>query len=272
MNGTPVLSDRELKTIVALVYQQSGITLHEGKRELVAARLGKRLRHLGMASYEAYLGHLAQDRSGGELTSLLDAIATNHTSFFREAQHFDFLRQRVLPEAVATAGTRGLEVWCAASSTGEEPVTIAITLRDAGVTPFRMLASDISTKALTAAKKAVYRVDRLEGVSQEHRRAYFERGLGEQQGLARVSAELRRLIEYRRLNLVAMDRLDRRFDIIFCRNVMIYFDQAVQQRVVSMLERYLLPGGHLFISHSESLNGVKHGLTGVAPAVFRRPA
>jgi chemotaxis protein methyltransferase CheR len=267
---TATLSDRELRAIVALVYEKSGITLHEGKRELVAARLQKRLRQLTLSSYQEYLARLSDDRSGEELTVLLDSIATNHTSFFREPQHFAFLRDQVVPAFGAKARSTGLDVWCAASSSGEEPVTIAVTLLEAGIGRFQLLASDLSTKVLATARPGIYSIERVQGVPPALLRKYFERGLGEQAGLARVATEVRRHIEYRALNLVAMARLDRVFEVIFCRNVMIYFDKAVQQRVVSMLEQHLAPGGYLFISHSESLNGITHGLQWVAPAVYRR--
>ena len=267
---TATLTDRELHAIVAIVYEKSGITLHDGKRELVAARLQKRLRQLNLSSYKDYLKRLGEDRSGEELTLLLDAIATNHTSFFREPQHFDFLRDRVVPALGAKARSIGLDGWCAASSSGEEPVTIAMTLLEAGVERFRLLASDLSTKVLAMARQGTYKLERVQDVPLPLLRRYFERGLGAQQGLARVVPDIRRRIEYQALNLIAMDRLDRAFDFIFCRNVMIYFDKLVQQRVVSMLESHLAPGGYLFISHSESLNGIAHGLRLVAPAVYRR--
>ncbi len=270
--ATPAqLGDRELRSIIALVYDKSGITLDTGKRALVATRLQKRLRQLRLASYRDYLLHLEADESGEELTLLLDAIATNHTSFFREPQHFDLLRDRVVPAVRAKSAHASLSGWCAASSTGEEPVTIAITLLEAGVTHFSLLASDISTKALATARAAVYPLDRVKSIPPVLLRKYFERGLGAQEGLARVAPDVRQHIEYRALNLIAMARLPRQFDFIFCRNVMIYFDKLVQQRVVSMLEQQLAPGGYLFIAHSESLNGIRHGLQWVAPAAYRRP-
>jgi chemotaxis protein methyltransferase CheR len=270
LTDTPALSDRDLRAIVALVYEKSGISLHDGKRELVAARLQKRLRQLGMSSYQDYLQRLDQDPSGQELTNLLDAIATNHTSFFREPQHFAFLRERIVPALMQKAQTLGVEGWSAACSSGEEPFTIAMTLLDAGLDRFRLLASDLSTKALTTARGGTYRLERVQAVPPALLRKYFERGLGQQEGLARVGVDVRRFVEFRALNLIALDRLDRTFDFIFCRNVMIYFDRAVQQRVVAMLERHLVPGGHLFVSHSESLNGLKHGLRWAAPAVYQR--
>jgi chemotaxis protein methyltransferase CheR len=133
----------------------------------------------------------------------------------------------------------------------------------------RLLSSDLSTKALAVARQGTYTIERVQAIPPALLRKYFQRGLGQQLGLARVVPEVRRLIEYRTLNLIAIGRLDRVFDFIFCRNVMIYFDQAVQQRVVSMLERHLAPGGHLFISHSESLSSIAHKMRWVAPAVYR---
>lgn len=269
LTGTAVLSTRELRAIIELVYDASGISLHDGKRDLVAARLQHRLRQLELPSYGAYIERVRADTSGSELTRLLDAIATNHTSFFREPQHFAFLRDQFVPGLRDEQGAT-VEGWCAAASTGEEPATIAITLLDAGLPRFRLLASDLSTKALDVARRATYKIDRVRDIAPAMLRRYFERGLGAQEGLARLTPDVRRHIEYRAINLVAMEPLDRQFHFIFCRNVMIYFDRIVQQRVVSMLERQLLPGGYLFISHAESLNGIAHDLQWVEPAVFRR--
>jgi len=268
--GEARLSDAELSRIVRLVYERSGITLHSGKRALVLARLQKRLRSGGFTSFRDYLAHVEADTSGAEITSLLDAIATNHTSFFREPQHFDFLRSTIVP----TLAQAPIRIWSAACSSGEEPVTIAISLLDAlGANPqsrIRILASDLSTKALAIANAGVYKMERVAGIPLDVLRRHFERGLGAQSGQARVAAHVRRLIEYRQLNFLDTSDLGERFDVIFCRNVMIYFDRDVQQRVVSLLERHLVAGGYLFISHSESLNGTSHGLRWVAPAIYRK--
>jgi chemotaxis protein methyltransferase CheR len=264
------LGDREMRSITALVYRQSGITLHDGKRELVAARLQKRLRHHGFSTYSQYLKYLEADATGDELVALLDAIATNHTSFFREPQHFQFLCDRVLPELAPRAGASGLAGWSAACSTGEEPYTIAMALIDHGVDRFQLFASDISTKALATARSAVYRLESVHRLPQAVLKRHFERGMGQQQGLARVAPHVRNRVEFARLNLIEIGHLQRQFEFIFCRNVMIYFDRDVRQRVVSMLERHLAPGGYLFVSHSESLNGVTHRLQWVAPATYRR--
>jgi chemotaxis protein methyltransferase CheR len=269
--GEARLSDADLSRLVRLIYERSGISLHSGKRALVLARLQKRLRAGGFASFTTYLQHVERDQSGAEMTSLLDAIATNHTSFFREPQHFEFLKTTVLP---SFADGKPLRVWSAACSSGEEPVTIAITVLDAlhNVAPpsVRLLATDLSTKALAIASAGVYRMERVANIPMEVLRRHFQKGMGEHTGTARVARHVRMLIEYRQLNFLELTDLHERFDVIFCRNVMIYFDREMQRRVVSLLERHLAPDGYLFISHSESLNGTAHGLRWVAPAVYQR--
>ena len=267
------LSDRELARVVRLVYDRSGITLHDGKRPLVMARLQKRLRGHGLTSFTAYLDLVERDKSGDELVALLDAIATNHTYFFRETQHFGLLGARVVPEWLAARPARPLRIWSAACSSGEEPYTIAMTLADLPAPiDFGILASDMSTKVLATARSGVYKLSSVQSLPRELLRRHFERGTGAQEGLARVSAEIRRRVTFRNLNLLEIADVGERFDVIFCRNVMIYFDKNVQQRVVSMLERHLTPTGYLFISHSESLNGLTHSLRWVAPAVYARHA
>jgi chemotaxis protein methyltransferase CheR len=269
--GEVRLSDADLSRIVRLVYERSGITLHSGKRALVLARLQKRLRTGGFATFSQYLEHVERDHTGAEITALLDAIATNHTSFFREPQHFEFLKTTVV---AALGPSQRLRVWSAACSSGEEPVTIAITLLDAldqqDKGRLRLLATDLSTKALAIASAGVYKMERVANIPLDTLRRHFQRGLGAQEGTARVAPHIRKLIEYRQLNFLEATDLNERFDVIFCRNVMIYFDKDVQQKVVSLLERHLAPGGYLFISHSESLNGTTHGLRWVAPAVYQR--
>jgi len=269
----PGLSDKELKAVTRLVYEKSGITLHSGKRALVLARLQKRVVQGGFGSFENYLRHVQADASGDELTALLDAIATNHTSFFREMQHFDFLRATVLPPLMARAGTPILG-WSAACSSGEEPYTLAMTclqvLGEQAPQRVRLLASDLSTKVLRVARAGVYSADRVANLPFETLRKFFEKGLGVHQGTVRVAPLVRRMIDFQQINLLDVPASGAAYDFIFCRNVMIYFDAQVQQRVVQGLERRLAPGGYLFISHSESLNGTTHGLTWVAPAIYRK--
>jgi chemotaxis protein methyltransferase CheR len=266
------LSRRDLESIMRLVYEKSGIALHEGKRALVTARLQKRLRHGGFRTFRDYVRYVQADTSGNEVVALLDAIATNHTAFFREPQHFDILREKVFP-AFEDRGADATLGWCAACSTGEEAYTIAIAAHerygDDAPLRVRLMATDLSTKALAVAKSGIYRAERIAELPRHLVTKYFERGTGAHRGFVQVSPMLRRLIYFRRHNLLEPAPTGR-FDFIFCRNVMIYFDQVTQQHVIDELERHLAPGGYLFTSHSESLSRLRHGMKWVGPAVHRR--
>jgi chemotaxis protein methyltransferase CheR len=268
-----VLGEPELQRLSRLLYEASGITLHDGKGPLVIARLQKRLKEQGYRSFAEYLDAVERDRTGAALTELVDAMATNHTSFFREPQHFAYLQSSILPQVRARRVPVPLRVWSMPCSTGEEPYSLAISLLDAGLPAgFTILASDLSTKALRRAREGVYRQQTVAGLPKAVLRRHFERGMGAEDGLVRVSVALRRQVAFRRLNLIDLVDLGHRFDVIFCRNVLIYFDQAAQQRSIAALERHLAPGGYLFISHSESLNAVRHSLRWVAAGVYRASA
>ena len=271
---SPEVSDRDLAVIVRMVYEKSGITLHAGKRALVSARLQKRLRYRGLANFRDYVKLLQDDATGEELTAMLDAITTNHTSFFREPQHFEFLAKTVLPPLRDASGVTPILGWSAACSTGEEPYTIALiaaeVFGEAAVRRVRLLASDLSTRALARASSGIYRADRTADMPRHLVLRYFQKPVGAPAGPLQVAAPIRQLIEFRRLNLLNPAPPGPPFDFIFCRNAMIYFDRAAQQRVIDTLESRLARGGYLFVSHSESLNGLRHGLTWVAPAVYRR--
>jgi chemotaxis protein methyltransferase CheR len=270
--SVPELSDRDLSTIARLVYAKSGINLHQGKRALVAARLQKRLRRGGFRTFRQYIRYVQSDESGDELTAMLDAIATNHTAFFREPRHFEFLASTVLPPLVARGGS--IRGWSAGCATGEEPYTIAMILLERlgpqGCRQVRLLASDLSTKALAAAAAGVFKIGRLEDVPHEFSRKYFVRERHLADGQVRVAAPVRTLVEFRQVNLLQPEDTISPQDFIFCRNVMIYFDRDVQQRVIDGLERKLAPGGYLFVSHSESLSSVTHRLKWVAPSIYQR--
>jgi len=266
------LKPEEFDAIRRLAYEKVGLDLRKGKEELVAARLGKRMRAAGFESFSDYYRHVVEDRTGDALIGMIDALATNHTSFLREAAHFEFLKQAVLP---GLAGRPRIELWSAACSTGEEPYTLAFTLCDQwGADAFRrvrILATDISTKALAAAKNAVYQAERFSSVPPLWLRQFFLRGEGRWQGWYRVKAEVRSQVEFARLNLVEAFPQQNLFPVIFCRNVMIYFDKPTQEAVVKRLSACLEPGGYLFIGHAESLTGVRHDLDYVKPAVYRKP-
>ena len=266
------LKPHEFEAIRRLAYDKFGLDLRHGKEELVAARLGKRMREGGFDSFEQYYRHVVGDRSGEALIGMIDALATNHTSFLREAAHFEFLRQKVLP------GLRErprVELWSAACSTGEEPYTLAFTLADqwggGALRKVRILATDISTRALAAAKTAVYTAERFSALPPGWLRQFLLRGEGRWKGCYRVKPEVRSQVEFARLNLVEPFAQHNLFPVIFCRNVMIYFDKATQEGVVNRLAASLEPGGYLFIGHAESLSGVRHDLTYVRPAIYRKP-
>lgn len=250
-----------------------GLDLRPGKEALVSARLGKRARELGLDGIKPYLELIQADRTGLELVALIDALTTNYTGFLREPRHFEFLRRRVLEPAASTQAR--LEIWSAGCATGEEPYTILLhaaeTLGEAGLGRLRLLASDISTRALDTARAGVYALDRVEPLPANWRAKYFQRGSGARQGMVRVKERYRRLIEFQRRNL--MDNFDGlpAFDTIFCRNVMIYFDKPTQETLIRKFHDRLKPGGWLLIGHSEGLMGVRHSLEYVMPAVYRRP-
>jgi chemotaxis protein methyltransferase CheR len=273
--GRPRITRGDMEKIAGLVYANSGIALRpELKEAMVVARLQRRLRNCGFETFTDYLEHVEGDQSGGELQLLVDALTTNHTGFLREPQHFQFLASVVAPRLLAASAARPVLSWSAACSTGEEPYTIAVTLLErmpqSQHDRIRILASDLATHALDTARAGVYPLDRVTEMPPELLRRYFERGMGAQTGLARVKRWVRDLIDFRRLNLMTIDSLGHAFDFIFCRNVMFYFDRPARQRVVTMLERHLVPGGFLFVSHSESLSEVQHDLRRCVPGVYQR--
>jgi chemotaxis protein methyltransferase CheR len=255
----------------AIAYEKAGITLGDSKEALVEARVGKRMRALGMTSEKEYLLFLEKDPKGEEIVQFLDVISTNHTSFFREPDHFEFLRS-VLADW-RREGMHKLRVWSAASSTGEEPYTIAFTIADAlenadrAEVDWRILATDISTKVLAKAEAGIFADAKLTGLARGELNRFFERGPDKDEHTVRPA--LRNRIAFRRLNLITPPYpMHGPFDIIFCRNVMIYFDQAVRQKVISGMERLLRPGGYLLIGHAEALSGVRTGLRMIRPSIF----
>jgi chemotaxis protein methyltransferase CheR len=266
------ISSEEFERFRTLIYEESGITLDEGKQGLITSRLLKRLRALGFSSFSEYYEHVLRDPTREEFTRMLDLISTNKTDFFREPKHFDFLRDEILPTLVHEKAVR---IWSAACSTGEEPYTIAMTLYDGVSNPaqwnFKILASDLSTRVLATAAAGVYDAERVRDVPMELVRRHFLRGHGASEGRLKIKPHLAAMVQFRRLNL-----MDERFpiksplDVIFCRNVMIYFDRSTQERLVNKFHRYVKPGGYLFIGHSESLQWVSHPFTAVAPTIYRK--
>jgi chemotaxis protein methyltransferase CheR len=266
------LTAKEYDQFRKLAYQQFGLDLQDGKQQLVAARLAKQIRSLGLRSYEEYYQHVTRDNTGKSLEAMIDALTTNHTSFFRESAHFEFLKNVLLPQI---GDRKEMAVWSAACSTGEEPFSIALTLLEAlgesSDTKIRILATDISTRVLAQAERGAYQAARFANLPQSYLRRYLLKGEGRWQDWYMMKKEVRSLIEFRRLNLMESFPHKETFPVIFCRNVMIYFDRQKQGEVVNRLAQAIEPGGYLFVGHSESLNSIQHPLQYVAPAIYRKP-
>ena len=259
--------------IIALIYERSRIRLHDGKQALIRARLGKRMRHHGFESLTDYCDFLRTRADEDEVTQVVDALTTNFTSFLRERDHFEFLVNKALPETLG-GSRRKFAVWSAACATGEEPYSIAMYLaenfpRNSGW-DWRIQATDISTRALGKAQEAVYPADRLEHVPLEWQRRYFQRGHGQWEGHVRVKEALTERVRYQQINLLGQYQFGEMFDVIFCRNVMIYFDRPTQEQLVLQLARFLQPKGYLLTGHSESLNGLSVGLRCLRPSIYQK--
>jgi chemotaxis protein methyltransferase CheR len=265
------LKAREFDQIRELAYQYCGLNIHAGKEELVAARLGKVMRELDIPSFAQYYQYVTSDKSGQALVVMIDALTTNHTSFFREPQHFEFLSNVILP---ALANRPRIDIWSAACSTGEEPYSLAMaTLEHYEKThapEIRIMATDISTRAIAAGELGVYPVERIQGMDRAVIKKYLLRGSGKSEGLCRIKPQVRGLVQFQRTNLMEPFPNIGMFPLILCRNIMIYFDAPTQEQLVRRLCQQLEPGGYLFIGHSESLNGISHPLKYVRPAIYRK--
>jgi chemotaxis protein methyltransferase CheR len=275
------ISDAEFASIRELIYREAGISLSASKRALVCSRLAKRLRELGLATHAEYLDYLEnRDPTGAERQEMINCLTTNKTDFFREPHHFDFLREVVFPhleERAAQGGPRQLRIWSAACSMGDEPYSIAMEAMEypgfARGWDIRILASDISTRVLRTAQLGVYPLERIAPITVDRRNKYFLRGSGRLKGFCRVRPELKRLIAFRQLNL--MDGswpIQTDFDVIFCRNVIIYFDEPTQRDVLEKLSRRLRRGGHLILGHSESPHWLSEMLSPLGQTIYRNPA
>jgi chemotaxis protein methyltransferase CheR len=235
-----------------LIYRRAGISLHDGKHAMVYSRLSRRLRETGHQSFKEYLSWL-ESTDGDEWQEFVNALTTNLTSFFREHHHFQIFAEHLKSKPAS----HHWKVWCSAASTGEEPYSIVMTALEAlGNRPqFSLAASDIDSKVLATAANGVYKAESLKGVSQAQMQAFFMRGKGANQGMVRVKPELRQYIEFLIINLIKDDWPFREpFDVVFCRNVMIYFDAETQRRVLERIHRVMKPGGILFVGHAENFS------------------
>jgi chemotaxis protein methyltransferase CheR len=268
LNGIK-LEDREFAQFQAWLYGAAGINLSSAKKALVAGRLFKRLKYHQLGSYGAYFKMIMDKESAGELQFALDLLTTNETYFFREPKHFDFLRTQVLPSAVPGKTFR---VWSAASSSGEEPYSLAMTLAEhLGSTPWEIVGSDISTQVLAKARTGHYPMERANNLPPLLLSRYCLKGIGQQTGTFLIDKALRQRVSFLPVNLIGPLPQLGEFDVIFLRNVMIYFDQQTKRKVVSRLLPFLKRGGYFIISHSESLHGVSDAFKLVAPSIYQKP-
>jgi len=274
--GLRALSDAEYRRFQTLVHRESGIHLSDAKRALLVGLLARRLRGIGIDSFFEYYERVAQDEA--ERVQMIDAICTNETHFFREPKQFEFLAAQVYPawKAAAAAGRRArhVRVWTAACSTGEEPYSVAMSLLTHFPTregwSIEIVASDLSTRVLARAQEAVWPIDKAAEIPEALRRRFMLRGVGTQAGKMRAGDEIRRLVSFTRLNLNAPSYPVRgRFDLVFCRNVLIYFQPDSKKAVVERLLGTLAPEGILFLGHSETLNGLSSRVRSVGPTAYR---
>lgn len=262
------LTNREFQQFRDLIYRIAGIAMSDAKRQLIAGRLSKRLRHYGLGNYGDYFQLLMKDR--GELQTAVDLLTTNETYFFREPKHFDFLREKL--QGDLRSGSSALRIWSAACSSGEEPYTLALLLADAlQGRPWEILASDISTRILDKAREGCYPLDDAEGIARSILHKHCLKGTGQHAGQFTLEPALKRRVQFRQINLNQPLPEVGIFDVIFLRNVMIYFDNDTKRQVVQRLCAHLKPGGYFFVSHSESLNGVSDELQAVRPSIYRKP-
>jgi len=270
------LSPKEFEKFSTLIYDNVGIHLRPEKKELLNARLSKRLRACGLASFSDYYSLVTNPKErDGEWVQFLDSVSTNFTSFFRESSHFDFLSGRALPDIQAQRGRNAeLFIWSSASSSGEEPYTLAMVLADYiknnPGSRCRILATDISTRVLKTALSGVYQQEQAAKVPADVLRRYFQRGRGGSAGKIKVKEHIRKMVEFKRFNLMDPFPWNEAMDVIFCRNVMIYFDKSTQESLVKKFYGCLRRGGYLFIGHSESISGIKHQFKQVEATTFKK--
>ncbi|MBU1342902.1 MAG: chemotaxis protein CheR [Proteobacteria bacterium] len=259
MVSETIITSAQFKKLSGIVYKESGIVLNKKKYNLLAARLAKRMRLKKISSVSDYIQLISNNKD--EFVEFIDATTTNHTYFFRENKHCEYILH-------AMDGKKPLKIWCAASSSGEEAFSIAVQLL-ANSFSFTIYASDISDSMLNLGKKAIYPVERVKNVPLSILHTYFQKGKNKWKNHVKLKPQVQQYVRFEKFNLLSDTPFDT-FDIIFCRNVMIYFDTETRQRVVSSLCSALNPGGYFFVGMSESLNGLDHGLTTVLPSGYKK--
>ncbi len=273
-----VLDEHELKRVSDFIGTEVGIQLPVAKRTLVESRLSKRLRVLGFTDFKSYLDHTLESADGAlEKLQLIDVLTTNKTSFYREPDHFEYLVNHAVPAITKrnTGSRQEVNVWCAGCSTGEEAYTLSIVLNETATdndsTLFNILATDISHTCLSKASRGIYTDRQAESIPMELRKKYLLRSRNTDEALVQMGPKLRHRIQFKSLNLMdARFDAPKNMDVIFCRNVMIYFNNQLREELVARFESHLVKGGYLFVGHSESLNGIKTTLEQVAPMVYKK--
>lgn len=274
-----VLTDEDFRRLSSFIESELGIRMPATKRVMLESRLQKRLRKFGFDSYKAYVDFVfSAEGRDSELINMIDAVTTNKTDFFREAEHFDYLVGKILPAAEAQDGAgirRPFSIWSAGCSTGEEPYTIAMVLEERrALDPrfsFRIFASDLSTQVLDKAREAVYEASKAEVVPMSFKKKYMLRSKTQDRNLVRMKSEIRSRVSFDRINFMDDSYpVNEAFDVIFCRNVIIYFERAIQEAILQKLCDHIRPGGWLILGHSETLTGMDMPLRGVAPTVYQR--
>lgn len=268
-------SPADFERLRALSFAHSGIRVPDDKFNMFYSRIAKRLRALGLTRFSEYCD-IVEDRADPEFTEFINAITTNLTSFFRENHHFEYLRHHLVPEwRREKADSRRLRGWSAGCSTGEEPYSILMTLLESDLPCSRwdvkLLATDLDTRVLETAANGVYDSDRVNRLDEQRLQRWFLKGNAHQAGRVRVKDEVRDFIHFKQLNLIGPWAMKGPFDFIFCRNVLIYFDNPTKQMLIERFENLLAPGGHLFIGHSESLHSVHHGFENLGQTIYRKP-
>ena len=269
--AAPALTPKQYKAFADLVYQLTRVNLGTEKQELVAARICKRLRKLGLPSYQAYLDLLETPAREAEIPHLIEVITTHHTYFYREENHFAFLAEHIVPEFNRTMPQKTWRFWSAACSTGEEPVTIAITLAEAGVAPARweLVGTDIAPTTVEKASAGIFKRSGLTRFPPHWRAKYFQMGTGQSVEYCRIVPSLRRSMKFSTLNLASSYRWEHPFDVVFLRNVMIYFDRQTQFEVLTQVLRSMRPNAYLITGQSESLAGHDLPLKSLRPSIYQ---
>lgn len=277
--GIPaVLSDKIFSRFSSFIYDEVGIKLPPAKKTMLEARLHKRLKALGILTFEAYADYVfSPEGRGMELINLIDVVTTNKTDFFREPAHFEYLVKTAIPALISKShsGIRTpFKIWSAGCSTGEEPYTMSMVLAEFAATQpgftANILASDISTVVLSKARNAIYTEDRVDTIPLHLKKKYLLKSRDKNKGLVRIVPALRTMIQFRRINFMEDFGLQEQMDVIFCRNVIIYFDKQTQERLLNKFCNQLVRGGYLFLGHSETINGLDVPLTPVASTVYRK--